>query len=156
MSKLLATLCMILVPVSFTLSAKDLPSMTDMMDKLNESGMTNSNDWEKMGDGFKQNLDTGIIFVAPSSLSSMMVVRGDGEEAALNSFAYANIHCSSSSLIAIDMIHNTNLLNSMMETFTGALKAYDNKSYTPVWGYKYETKLVKAKDGLIATCSLLP
>lgn len=156
MNKLLSTLCMVLIPMSLTLSAKELPSMTEMMDNLNSSGMTNSDDWEKLGDGFKQNIDTGTVFVAPDSLSSMMVVRGDGEEAILNSFSYANIHCASSSLVAIDMMQNTNLLNSMMESFTGALKAYDNKNNTLVWGYKYETKLVKANDGLIATCSLLP
>ncbi len=155
MNKSLTTLC-ILMSLSFVSQAKELPAMSDMMDNLNKSGLTGNDKWEQMGDGFKQDVESGMIFVAPESISSMMVVQGGNQKEVLDSFTYANIHCASSSLVAIDMMQNTTILNDLMETFSSSIEAYENKANTLAWGYKYEAKLVKATDGIIATCSLKP
>ncbi|MCR9387672.1 hypothetical protein [Vibrio metoecus] len=142
----------------FSAASKELPDVEFMMDKLNASGFTKASDWQPIGDesGFKQKYEGGFIVVSPQYVSNMIVVEGRGEDELMNSFMTANLMCASSSLTAIDMLQNKTLVSNMSESFAAALKAYKNKTTTLVWGYNYETTLVAAKDGLIASCTLKP
>lgn len=133
--------------------AKELPSQKEMMARLDQSGITKSDQWETVGHGFKQAIKSGHLFVSAESVSSMMTV-STNEDEIMDSFAYAGMHCAASSLIAIDMAQNKNLLNSMMENFSASLKAHQNKNSTMVWGYSFETELVKTENGIVANCTL--
>ncbi|PAR29532.1 hypothetical protein [Vibrio metoecus] len=142
----------------FSAMSKDLPDVEFMMNQLNASGFTKASDWQAIGDesGFKQDYDGGFIVVTPQYVSNMIVVEGQNQDELMNSFMAANLMCASSALTAIDMLQNKTLVGSMSENFAGALKAHEHKTTTLVWGYKYETVLVGAKDGLIASCTLKP
>lgn len=134
-------------------AAKELPSQKEMMARLDQSGITKSDQWETLGNSFKQVVKGGLLFVSADSVSSMMAVSSNEDEM-MDSFAYAGMHCAASSLIAIDMVQNETLVNSMLNSFSESLKTYQNKNNTMVWGYSFETELVKTGKGLIANCTL--
>jgi|GEM_PF-5927325 len=150
MKKFLLSVLLILPSV---VTAKELPPPNEAVERLDLSGITLSDKWESVGDSLKQNVKNGVIIVSASSVSSMIEISSDDDKV-MDSFAYANMHCAGSSLIAIDMAQNKTLLNNMLESFTAAIKAYDNETNTMVWGYNFKTKLLKTDLGLIATCTL--
>lgn len=133
--------------------AKELPSQKEMMARLDQSGITKSDQWETVGHGFKQDVKSGLLFVSTDSVSSMMTISSNEDEI-MDSFAYAGMHCAASSLIAIDMAQNKTLLSSMVESFSASLKAHQNKTTTMVWGYSFETELIKTEKGIVANCTL--
>jgi len=123
------------------------------MARLDLSGITKHNEWKSIGNGFQQNVKSGILFVSADSVSSMMTI-SNNEDEITDSFAYAGMHCAASSIIAIDMAQNKNLVNNMMQSFSDSLKTYQNKNNTMVWGYNFETELIKTDKGIIANCVL--
>jgi len=135
------------------ISAKELPPQEDIMARLDLSGITKHNEWKSIGNGFQQNVKSGILFVSADSVSSMMTI-SNNEDEITDSFAYAGMHCAASSIIAIDMAQNKNLVNNMMQSFSDSLKTYQNKNNTMVWGYNFETELIKTDKGIIANCVL--
>lgn len=134
--------------------AKELPSVDLMVSRINDSGFTKSDEWKDIGDSKSQPVKNGVIFVNENNVSSMMKTTGESEAQIILSYSFANLHCVNTSLSAINMIQNETLKKSMMESFTSALGAYENKTSTLVWGYHFKTKLTKTKLGLIASCSI--
>jgi len=146
-------LCLVACVLPLFVSAKELPPQEDIMARLDQSGMTKSNQWKSIGNGFQQDVKGGILFVSAGSVSSMMTI-SNNEDEIQDSFAYAGMHCAASSIISIDMQQNKTLLNNMLLSFSDTLKSYQNKNTTMVWGYNFDTELIKTEKGIIANCTL--
>lgn len=147
-------IAMLVLAFSMPSLAKELPNVDLMVSRINDSGFTKSNEWKGIGDSKSQSVKNGVIFVSKNNVSSMMTIAGESEAEIMLSYSFANLHCVTTSLSAINMLQNETLKKSMMESFTSALGAYENKTSTLVWGYYFKTKLTKTKLGLIASCSL--
>ncbi len=141
-----------LLPLS--LSAKQLPNSDLMIERLNQSGLSSEEGWSQSGNDFEYKVQFGVLKVSNTAVESKLVVEGEGAQALQNAFAYAGIHCVTSSLVSIDMGHNQNLVNSMLLSYQDALKAYDYKTTTMVWGYHFKTKLTPSDNKVIVDCSL--
>lgn len=138
----------------FVVYAKDLPSVSIVKERLDGAQITQKINWENYGEGDKQTLENGIVFVTPSIVMLMVPVGGNGENDTVRSFLTANLLCSSTLLEAIDMSQNETLADSMTAAFNGALKSYEYTSSIMAWGYRFETKLLPMGPSIIASCSL--
>jgi len=136
------------------LCAKELPTLDVVKQRLNGDKITTENDWESMGNGIKQNIDKGILFVMPNSISIMYALAGKNQNEVFLSSISANKLCANALLSAIDMGQNKTLKNNMIETFIGALQSHNYTSVTMVWGYQYKVQLMDTKKGIIANCEI--
>ncbi|GLQ73279.1 hypothetical protein [Vibrio penaeicida] len=134
--------------------AKDLPPVNEMTHRLDVAGYSNADKWEDLEDTKKQNLETGILFVSQSSVSSMIPVSSSNDNELVVAFTLAGIHCVNTSLEAIDMAHHTSLPKSMLNSINDALKSPSHKASTLVWGYNFETEITPVKQGMIVNCTL--
>lgn len=134
--------------------SKELPNVDLMISRINDSGFTISDKWAQLGEDQSQLVNNGVIIVNDNNVSSMIEIKGESEAEVFLSYSFANLHCVNTSLSAINMLQNETLKKSMMESFTSAIGAYENKASTLVWGYHFKTKLTKTKLGLIASCSI--